>query len=82
MPLRTALDGDDGGLSLARPASLQLPNDARMKKVYNDFMLSCMKLRKTDHIGGSEGIRLFIHGIIMILRRQLAVSVSGRTCYV
>ena len=62
--------------------SLQLPNDARLKKVYNNFMLSCMKLRKTDHIGGSEGIRLFIHGIIMILRRQLAVSVSGRPCYV
>ena len=54
MPLRTALDGDDGGLPLAHAASVQLPNDARMKKVYNDFMLSCMKLRKTDHIGGSE----------------------------
>ncbi|MDY5379433.1 MAG: hypothetical protein SPG43_07655 [Dialister sp.] len=41
-----------------------------------------MKLRKTDHIEGLEGIRLFIHGIIMILRRQLAVFVSGRPCYV
>ena len=81
MPFRIALGGDDGWLSFPHLASLQLPNDARLKKVYNDFMLSCMKLRKTDHIGGSEGIRLFIHGIIMILRRQLAVSVSGRPCY-
>jgi hypothetical protein len=81
MPFRIALGGMTAGF-FSSLSSLQLPNDARLKKVYNDFMLSCMKLRKTDHIGGSEGIRLFIHGIIMILRRQLAVSVSGRPCYV
>ena len=50
MALRTALGDDDGRLSLVHSASLQLSNDACMKKVYNDFMLSCMKLWKTDYL--------------------------------